>query len=159
MGDSRNENIYDRVLNRLMGGNYRVPARLVICPNAVIDQGSLAAELSRQSEHVGVSSRNGIWAGGQQITAKFADGYRAARALLVRSEIHRAVCLMTPAEIADKGLPSNRWDEAQIYYPQKLDKDEQVLMGRVKNIITGHVDDSLAAAKAPVSPAQESVIT
>lgn len=159
MGDSRNEHIYDRVLRRLMGADYRIPTRLLICPDSVSDKDRLACELSSGSEHFGVSCINGLWIYGKPATTEFDDGFLAARALLIRPEIKEAAIIMTPGEVFELGLPTNHFNEARLCFPNKLRQLEKTYMRRVRPILRGHISGKLLEANYVSKPTKIPKVT
>lgn len=127
--------IYERVLAEFMGGRHRIPARLLVCP---ADEAARAAVLGRSlatGRYNGVSDRGGLWIDGVRATAAFGDGLRAGRALLMRSDVRGAVCLMTPQDIVSRGLPESRWEHVALAAPEAFTDQEKVLLREVRALL------------------------
>jgi hypothetical protein len=68
----------------------------------------------------GLSTDQGLWLNGLQITATWCDSYAAARSLIFNSEVTSAVCVMTKADVVEHGLPLDQWDNILIENPDDV---------------------------------------
>jgi hypothetical protein len=68
----------------------------------------------------GLSTDQGLWLNGLQITAAWPDSYAAARSLIFNPEVTSAVCVMTKADVVEHGLPLDRWDNIVIENPDDV---------------------------------------
>jgi len=141
MGGRDTAKIYEAVLERMMGGNYRVPARLVISPAEGVDEESLALSLLQDPDFNGVSVRQGLFIENGKATREFRDGFEAAHALLIRPEIRGAICVMSPEELLKFGLPHNHWQACQVMYRDRFSVRETHALSRLKIMLTPHLDN------------------
>jgi cyanophycin synthetase len=139
LGASESPKIYDAVLERMMGANYRVPARLVISPAEGVDHQSLALSLLQDPDFNGISTRQGLFIEHGKATRAFRNGFEAARALLIRPEIRGAVCVMTPEELFKSGLPHNHWQDCRFMYAEQFSDSETAVMDRLKAMLAPHL--------------------
>lgn len=151
MGGRTQPGLYEGVLAELMGDNRRIPAHLLVCP---ADEARQRAALDHALGLVapnGVSAKGGLWIDGTRSTAAFDNGFSAAQALLRRTDVRNAVCLVTAAEIARLGLPLDRWDRIEFVDHEVIGKEHAALLARVQAMIRGHQAGSIAGAEAPVA--------
>ncbi len=141
MGISGNPKFFDEVLERMMDGKYRVPARLVISPAEGVDEESLALSLLQDPEFNGVSVRQGLFIDSGKATRAFRDGFDAAQALLMKPEIRGAICVMSPEELLRFGLPHNHWQACQIMHRDRFSVRETHALSRLKIMLTPHLDN------------------
>ena len=80
----------------------------------------LARELASVYGANGLSTDQGLWLNGLQITAAWCDSYAAARSLIFNPEVSVAVCVMTKADVIEHGLPLDRWDNIVIENPDDV---------------------------------------
>jgi hypothetical protein len=80
----------------------------------------LALELATVYGANGLSTDQGLWLNGLQITAAWCDSYAAARSLIFNPEVGVAVCVMTKADVIEHGLPLDRWDNIVIENPDDV---------------------------------------
>ena len=138
MGTSSEPLIYHRILRELLGENCRIPARLAICPGEPARMSHAFEQLLRQPGANGVSSAAGLWIDGQRATGPFAGGFAAAQAVLRRTDVHGAACLMTIDEVARTGLPLALWDRIDMVdHPWMVAQDE-ALVARVSAMVQAH---------------------
>ncbi len=141
MGGRETPKIYEAVLERMMDGKYRVPARLVISPAEGVDEESLALSLLQDPDFNGVSVRQGLFIDSGKATRAFRDGFDAAQALLIRPEIRGAICVMSPEELLKFGLPHNHWQACQVMYRDRFSVRETHALSRLKIMLTPHLDN------------------
>jgi len=105
--------IYEEILKRMFPHGPAVPAllRLVDEPPDSREIDSAVAEVSRHGGNM-VAAVSGLRVDGQVATARFQSGLEAARAALVRQDCRGVICLLTVAEILQRGLPLATWTEA-----------------------------------------------
>lgn len=137
MGARAEPALYQQVLRELVGDDCRVPARLRVCASAEPAQrGALQEALAQEAG--GVSAHDGLWLAGRRVTAAFEDGFSAARALLRRTDVGSALCLMTLPELRRSGLPLDLWDEIELPAPDALEPQEKLLLPAVQERVRAH---------------------
>ncbi len=105
--------LYVGIVDKLMAAGCRVPAELVIVPgDANVSENVLKRFLSEE-QGACLSHRSGHFIGGERVGKPFADGFSAALGLLMRADVERAVCLMSPSDILLHGSPVRRWDSVR----------------------------------------------
>lgn len=129
--------IYERLLAEFMQAGVRIPARLLVCPQSEAGRGAALQRALALDRYNGVADRDGLWVDGFRSTAPFEDGLSAARALLVRTDVRGAICLMTPEEILRLGLPLNRWDGVDFAVPEAFSAQERALSSQVRGLLQG----------------------
>ncbi|MBI5275568.1 MAG: cyanophycin synthetase [Burkholderiales bacterium] len=116
------------------GGNGRIPAELFVCPAGEAARAQ-AHELAHSGSFGGVSEVEGLRVGGQRVSATFADGFAAGEALLLRKDVPRAACVMSPAHIVEHGLPLDRWDSVHYADEAAFTPAEQQLLPTVRRYV------------------------
>ena len=96
----------------------RIPVHLAIVDDPL--HWSMAQELAAVYSADGLSTDQGLWLNGLQITANWPDSYAAARSLIFNPEVESAVCVMTKADVIEHGLPLDRWDTILIENPDDV---------------------------------------
>ena len=96
----------------------RIPVHLAIVDDPL--PVGLARELASVYGANGLSTDQGLWLNGLQITAAWCDSYAAARSLIFNPEVSVAVCVMTKADVIEHGLPLDRWDNIVIENPDDV---------------------------------------
>ena len=96
----------------------RIPVHLAIVDDPL--PVGLARELASVYGADGLSTDQGLWLNGLQITAAWCDSYAAARSLIFNPEVSVAVCVMTKADVIEHGLPLDRWDNIVIENPDDV---------------------------------------
>ena len=96
----------------------RIPVHLAIVDDPLPI--GLARELASVYGANGLSTDQGLWLNGLQITAAWCDSYAAARSLIFNPEVSVAVCVMTKADVIEHGLPLDRWDNIVIENPDDV---------------------------------------
>jgi cyanophycin synthetase len=96
----------------------RIPVHLAIVDDLLPT--GLALELATVYGANGLSTDQGLWLNGLQITAAWPDSYAAARSLIFNPEVSVAVCVMTKADVIEHGLPLDRWDNIVIENPDDV---------------------------------------
>jgi cyanophycin synthetase len=112
-----NHGIEPMMLDLFKSGS-RIPVHLAIVDDPL--PVSIAQELVTLYGADGLSTDQGLWLNGLQITAAWCDGYAAARSLIFNPEIASAVCVMTKADVVEHGLPLDRWDNIVIENPDDV---------------------------------------
>ncbi|MES2634977.1 MAG: acetate--CoA ligase family protein [Pseudomonadota bacterium] len=110
MGARKEPELWDRVVSGMVGPCSRIPARLLIVADEDARVQDAVEQVVQQEPATSVSSRFGLWIDGQRSTLRFADGFVAAQALLRRTDVTAATCLMSLGELERKGLPLDLWD-------------------------------------------------
>lgn len=128
IGTSSDATFYERLLPKFLGGDGRIDCHLLLCPLDEGERSVVLAQALAMTEVNGVSAREGLWIDGQRVTHHFADGLRAARALLLRTEVQAAVCLMSPGEVLKLGLPINRFTRVSSVPPERFAPGEAILL-------------------------------
>ena len=96
----------------------RIPVHLAIVDDPL--PVGLARELASVYGANGLSTDQGLWVNGLQITPAWCDSYAAARSLIFNPEVSVAVCVMTKADVIEHGLPLDRWDNIVIENPDDV---------------------------------------
>jgi cyanophycin synthetase len=96
----------------------RIPVHLAIVDDPLPI--GLARELASVYGANGLSTDQGLWLNGLQITAAWCDSYAAARSLIFNPEVSVAVCVMTKADVIEHGLPLDRWDNIVVENPDDV---------------------------------------
>ncbi|MBI5275567.1 MAG: hypothetical protein HY854_03835 [Burkholderiales bacterium] len=111
------------------GGDGRIHAELFVWPEDAALREAQVLSLAQSGAFDAVSHAAGIcMPGGVRATAAFADGMAAGRALLMRTDVGRAACVMTPREIVTCGLPLDRWQAVHIASEPLFAPDEGALL-------------------------------
>lgn len=131
--------LWDRVVSELVGPCSRVPARLVIVPDDAEREQAIAGRIAREEPATSVSGRAGLWIGGRVSTLPFAGGFKAAQALLQRTDVESAACLMTLAELERNGLPLDLWDSIEVAEQPKPGSPQAQSMRLVMAMARAHV--------------------
>ena len=106
------------VMLDLFRAGSRIPVHLAIVDDPLPI--GLARELASVYGANGLSTDQGLWLNGLQITAAWCDSYAAARSLIFNPEVSVAVCVMTKADVIEHGLPLDRWDNIVIENPDDV---------------------------------------
>ncbi len=109
LGAVSDPDAYLHILGDLFPDGWQIPNLLLIAPQAPALRARILARLWPQKPGHGLSDRSGLVVGGRRVSKPFTNDFSAARALLVRPQIHRAVCLMSPAEVLAMGTPLAHW--------------------------------------------------
>ena len=106
--------IYEEILRRMFPQGSAVPAllRIVDAPPDPREIDSAVAEVKRHGGNI-VAAVCGLRVDGQVATARFQSGFDAARAALVRQDCRGVICILTVAEILQRGLPLATWTAAR----------------------------------------------
>ena len=96
----------------------RIPVHLAIVDDPL--SVGMAQELVTLYGADGLATEQGLWLNGLQITATWPDSYAAARSLIFNPEVASAVCVMTKSDVAEHGLPLDRWDNILIENPDDI---------------------------------------
>ena len=96
----------------------RIPVHLAIVDDPL--PLGLVRELASVYGADGLSTDQGLWLNGLQITAAWPDSYAAARSLIFNPEVSVAVCVMTKADVIEHGLPLDRWDNIVVENPDDV---------------------------------------
>ena len=116
----------------------RIPAQLHVTPAANRQQ--LAEQLARSGEWHGVSDAGGLRVDGRRVTQPFNSGFAAARALLMRTDVGSAACVMTAHEVARSGLPLDRWDAVHVCDAALVEAQERESLALARRIIGNRPD-------------------
>lgn len=106
------------VMLDLFRSGSRIPVHL-----AIVDKPlpiGMAQELAAVYGANGLSTDQGLWLNGLQITSSWSDSYSAARSLIFNPEVTSAVCVMTKADVVEHGLPLDQWDNILIENPDDV---------------------------------------
>ncbi|HRO35532.1 acetate--CoA ligase family protein [Thauera sp.] len=107
MGANSHAGVFDAVVRELVDGDGRIPVHLVVCPDREDWHAGLSARLLQHGEVDGVSSRHGLFLPAGRVSRPFEDALGAAQALLLRTDVGCAACLMSAPDILRLGLPSD----------------------------------------------------
>jgi cyanophycin synthetase len=106
------------VMLDLFRSGSRIPVHLAIVDDPL--PVGMTQELASMYSADGLSTDQGLWLNGLQITAAWCDSYAAARSLIFNPEVSVAVCVMTKADVVEHGLPLDRWDNIVIENPDDV---------------------------------------
>ncbi|MRD47345.1 cyanophycin synthetase [Caenimonas koreensis DSM 17982] len=138
LGTSSEPKIYHQILRELLGDDCRIPARLLICTDGDAPRELALQRLLREGESNGISSPAGLWIDGRLATGPFADGFAAAQALLRRTDVRNATCLMTISEVDRMGLPLAQWDRIDMVNRAAMVAHDAVMVTRVTAMARPH---------------------
>lgn len=116
---------YDGILRGIMGQQFRIPVDLVIVPAAPELRPGLVQKWLRRGPGLALSDASGIWVEGQAATRGFDHGFSAAQAMLMRTTVHEAVCLLTLDDIRSHGFPASQWHSVQVEKMELFTAQEQ----------------------------------
>lgn len=126
---------YDGIVKEIMGGQFRIPLHLVIIPAAPALRHGLIQKWMRHATSNALSDATGIWMNGSPATRGFDNGYKAAVAMLARTNAREAVCLMTLDDIRRTGLPSDQWTSVHVEKRGLFDANELSSMKPVLSLL------------------------
>lgn len=128
MGATHQPDLYLHLLKRLFPQGATVHATLVVVPENTALQS--AAETRNYFHHpeATVSSRQGLWRQGQRLTPDFSNTYEAALCALQRTDVDQTICLLTPQDIHQFGLPLAHWDAITVVDKALFNPAEQSLL-------------------------------
>jgi cyanophycin synthetase len=136
LGARSEPQLYDAIVRGLLQGNGRIPVTLAV--RAAAGREGAAADAARDGDAgLGVSSQAGLWVGGRRVTVGFEDGFAAASALLRRTDVHRAVCVMAPSEVLRTGLPLDAFDVVSWDGDAAWSTEEQRMLPAVRALLQG----------------------
>ena len=139
LGANTHADAYEAILQALIPGDGRIPLHLVICQDDPVLHQKLATKLLAQLGVSVVSSRHGLYRGGERCSQAFEDGLAAAQALLRRWDVEEGACLMSPAEIAQNGLPTDVFVSAHLMETGLKSDINSGLVRQVQSLIALHV--------------------
>lgn len=105
---------YDGILKEIMGEESRIPLHLVVIPADPDLRHGLIQKWLRHGTGNALSDATGVWINGAPATRGFRNGYKAAIAMLTRTNVREAVCLMSLDDIRRHGLPANQWNSVHV---------------------------------------------
>lgn len=116
MGVGGDPRIYEKVLSELMDGRHGIPVHVVVCSTDPLLRSKALDEClaTAAGADTGVADVSGLWVSGRRVTRPFEQGFDAARALLLRPEVQRAVCLMSVDELVNLGFPVSHVDRLTV---------------------------------------------
>jgi cyanophycin synthetase len=110
VGVRTSPDIYRDMLGRLIGSQHRIPAHLLITADG--KPGDLASTM-RLAEALGcngIASGEGLWIDGQRTGGTPSHAFTSASSLLRDPDVRCALCVMSAADVREKGLPLDRFD-------------------------------------------------
>lgn len=149
LGASAVPDLYVRIVDELMAAGHRVPVELFVTPSEPQAGERLMQKLLNDERGAGVSHPLGLYVAGTRVGGPFADGFSAARALLMRDDVERAICLMSPLDILRFGNPVNQWDAVRWPDSSLFSAKERAMGAAVEAMVTRAGGD--AAAPTPAS--------
>ena len=108
VGISVQPETYATVLSQYLPPPVRIPVHLVLCEEGIIPDQEEIDDLADSLKCNGISSIEGVWIDGHQITEKTNNGFRSARILIYNPTVRAALCVMSAEEVVGKGLPTDR---------------------------------------------------
>ncbi|MCB2076964.1 MAG: hypothetical protein KDE55_04610 [Novosphingobium sp.] len=110
IGRATTPTIHQEMLRSIIGNEARIPLHLLVvgeaCDSVNRDAFTLANELGCNA----VSTADGVWIDGGRLVGQPSGGFASARILLRERRARSALCVMSAAELAEKGLPIDRFD-------------------------------------------------
>lgn len=103
-----------RIVDAMVQDGCRIPVHLAIAAGDDARSTQLIHQRARSLHCDGIAMRSGVWIRGNRVTMPLPDGLTAGLALLGNPEVGAALCVMTPAEILENGLPTDRFDSCFI---------------------------------------------
>ena len=114
-GPGRGGGSHDRVLEKLLGRDTRIPVHLYLC--AAQDEAGLVSRLGAMRDTVGaaaISCAQGVWINDRRHSPPMASGIAAARAALADRDVASLLMALTPQEVMAHGLPIDRIDSLRV---------------------------------------------
>jgi cyanophycin synthetase len=138
IGISLDPGVYARILTGLGDSHWSIPLQLVICESA--------SQMPSPDEMValcgacdGQSSASGVWVAGRQMVANPpANGFEAARTLLLQRDVASAVCCLTVDEVRRLGLPAPFFDRIVMLQSQGCDEPSKSNWDEVRQMVGEH---------------------
>jgi cyanophycin synthetase len=106
--------LYHELLSRVVGPQPHVPAHLVLCADDLSVRAALVKVVEARKRDQTISMREGLIRNGALLTAGFSDGYAAAWAAAVRSDVEEMTCMMSFGEVFQLGSPLREWTTVSI---------------------------------------------
>lgn len=119
------------------GGDGRIPAELYVCPSDPAVIADCAAKLVASGRFDGVSTAAGLIVRGARVTQRFAQGFAAARALLMRRDVAAAAVVMSAKDVASHGLPLDRWTQVHVPSKEAFPAAEQADLSTARFFLSG----------------------
>jgi len=152
MGASKRPELYEHILAQIMGPRWHIDAHLLICPTAqdayTLAENHAREYLSDSAEGQFIASRSGIWLNTNRCSSLMETGFNAARAVMLRPDAQSLICLMTPQEIIQFGLPLYFWNTIRIFGSKHFSQEERKNMSQVNEILHGHCNFAIDNAKS-----------
>ncbi|PUE50672.1 hypothetical protein B9Z47_02680 [Limnohabitans sp. 2KL-1] len=138
LGVGSDPEAYVHILQDFFPQGWSIPARLIIVPDredarTVVRQPFLEANWGH-----GVSDIAGLWVSGKPVTKGFVYGFAAAQALLMRPDVSRVDCLMSPQEIIQYGTPLAAWDDITVAGKAFFKPADQAILATAIHILRHH---------------------
>ena len=124
-----------QMVGDLVGGTGRIPAQLFVASQDTQRRKALLQHLASTGLFHGISDRAGLRVGGHRVTGGFRNGMLAGRALLMRTDVTSAACVMMPADILQHGLPLERWDRVHCAPVDWFDGEEAEQLDAVRRFV------------------------
>ena len=138
IGRKTTPDIYCKMLAGLMNERYRIPVHLLLQPKSDPVAGAARGEeLRRKNSANAVSAAEGIWIDGELVARNLPDGFAAAKMLLNNTGVEAAVCVLSPKEVFNSGLPCDWFESITLYAgdPPLLGAEVQA---RLDAMLLGH---------------------
>ena len=136
--------IFRNVIRRVVGSNPHVPANLVLCHDDPGERAAVAAGVKERAPRRTVSTKEGLWRGGDIITNSFKNGYAAAIAAATRPDTDAMTCVMSMRELLSGGSPLRSWSSISIR-DQGLSDEERSLVPAARAVLVGTQPNAPAA--------------
>jgi cyanophycin synthetase len=118
--------IYQGILRKIFATGTHIPADLTILPQTWEGIEALAQELSRQHPTTHISCTSGLWLAGHQVSAAFNDGYEAALAAMLRTDVHSLHALISDRDVLQHGLPGPSWGVCRLLHFNPHDHADRI---------------------------------
>lgn len=126
---------YDGILKEIMGEQSRIPLHLVVIPANPGLRHGLILKWLRHATGNALSDATGVWINGTPATRGFDNGYKAAMAMLARTNVREAVCLMSLDDIRRHGLPANQWNSVHVETRAIFSEEERSSMKQTLSLL------------------------
>lgn len=120
--------LYPRLLERLFPQGATVHATMVVVPEGMPVRKAAQTRGYFQHPEATVATRLGLWRRGQRLTTAFGNSYEAAVCTLQRPDVAQAICLLTPQDIHQFGMPLARWDAVTVLDGELFTPSEQSML-------------------------------
>lgn len=106
--------LYHELLSRVVGPEPHVPAHLILCADEPSVRAGLVKLVEAGNPDQTICVHEGLMRDGVLLTDAFPDGYAAAWAAAVRSDVGGMTCIMSISDVLQFGSPLRTWTTVSI---------------------------------------------